>query len=141
MIGYPEGPRRILAFRRLLHRHTIASNWRELRLQLPTDPDFIETLWRRIQIDDLKKRFGISEDPLLVQDTPRLSILGWNPGKRFLSERHDIRSTLEAVFGEHEGKKRRILNSYLLQQSYPVEWWTTALTKESGLFGLDILQF
>jgi hypothetical protein len=108
-------------------------------LQLPTDPDFIETLWRRIQIDDLKKRFGMSEDPLLVQDTPRLSILGWNPGTKFLSERRDIRSTLQTVFGEYEGKKRRILNSYLLQRLYPVEWWPAALTKESGSFGLDIL--
>ncbi|KAA1070084.1 hypothetical protein PGTUg99_004443 [Puccinia graminis f. sp. tritici] len=134
----PEGARRVSSFRQLLHRHAIASNWKNLPVPQLRNLNLRSHLML-VEKYDLQWRFGMADDPRFVRDTPGFSIIGWQPDSKFFVERYDLSWCLNIVFGEHEGRRRSELNSYLQCRKYRKEWWPALLGEDSGRLGLDVL--
>ncbi|WAQ93062.1 hypothetical protein PtA15_18A118 [Puccinia triticina] len=133
-----EARRRILAFRRLLHRVTITLRWSQFKYQLMNLGKI-----QLSELEDLEDAYGLSIRTKYNADNvdkiPKKH-WHWDTAVDFRGSL-TVGDMLKKVCGEHEAKRRQELNDYKMKRKGPSLYWLQhALVKHSAQqFGVDVL--
>ncbi|KAA1073320.1 hypothetical protein PGT21_008335 [Puccinia graminis f. sp. tritici] len=133
-----EAKRRLLSFRRLLHRATISLRWSQFRCQ--------QKILGRIppsELDDLEDAYGLSvECNFNADNVDKIPRRHWRWDTAVGSGGSwTVGSILESLCGRNEARRRQELNDYKMNRKGPDLHWLkrVLIERRADRYGVDVL--